>query len=219
MGDYPYCKVISKLTTFLSDIQKEGVPDKLTVTQLERKGLKSSNDRQILLVLKAIGFTDQNGVPTQLYKDYKVTQRARGAMASALKTAYSDLFAMYPNAQEQPDEKLRDFFAGEMPKKSHQMLQVTVTTFRALSALADFDLPAPGAVAQVEVSGLPAETAAPAAGETARRADIPLAAASAAGAEIHIDVQVHIPAGAKPDEYDAIFAAIAKHLLNGTAEQ
>jgi hypothetical protein len=30
---------------------------------------------------------------------------------------------------------------------------------------------------------------------------------------IHIDVQVHIPADATPEAYEAIFTALAKHLL------
>jgi hypothetical protein len=32
------------------------------------------------------------------------------------------------------------------------------------------------------------------------------------GPTIHIDVQVHIPSGADPDQIDAIFASMAKHL-------
>ncbi len=53
-----YVTVPKNLVLFLQKMRSAGVPQRVTFEFLKTLGLKSSNDRSIITVLKAIGFLD-----------------------------------------------------------------------------------------------------------------------------------------------------------------
>jgi hypothetical protein len=91
MADYPYTSNPARVKEFLQKIHKVGNPDKVTFKFLESLGFKSKNDRAILPVLKSLGFVDGTGIPTQRWKDYRSTAKAKSVMAAAVRSTYSSL--------------------------------------------------------------------------------------------------------------------------------
>src|SRR3712207_4966 len=59
------------LKAILDQIGRGEVPSKFTYEHLKAIGYPSANDRPIIPVLKALGFLDSNGVPTEQYRRLK----------------------------------------------------------------------------------------------------------------------------------------------------
>jgi hypothetical protein len=154
MADYPYVKVQDKLKKFLQHIQTAGVPPKVSQEYLKTAGFKSSNDQRILNVLRFIGFIDGNGNPSEDYKRYRNKQQAPSVLGPAIRQGYAELFGMYPNANQQDVEALRNFFSSHTTA-GEQVLAAMVSTFRTLCNEASFE---PSTVPVTEVSKAPAPT-------------------------------------------------------------
>ncbi len=65
MAEFPYTAKPSSVPRFLRKIQAVRVPDKVTVKYIASIGFKSSNDRRLIPMLKALGFLDAPGVPSE----------------------------------------------------------------------------------------------------------------------------------------------------------
>ncbi len=138
MANYPYTVKAGSLKKFLERIASVGLPDKVTVKYLYALDFKSTNDRAIIPILKFIKFLDSSGAPTDYYKKYRDTSKSAKILGKAIKEAYLELFKVYPDAQKQDNNLLRNFFStntglGEKAIKS------IVDTFKALCSLAKFD--------------------------------------------------------------------------------
>jgi hypothetical protein len=70
---------------FLQKIQAVGVPSKVTVKYLESIGFKSKNDRYLISILKAIGFVDDSGTPTDFWRAYRNKAEAPAVLAAAVR--------------------------------------------------------------------------------------------------------------------------------------
>lgn len=93
-------------------IQKASVPpNSFTHEFLKQLGFQSSGDRPIIPVLKAIGFLDESGRPTELYRLYKDPAQAKRALAKGIRTGYADLFAIDNEAHKRSGKDLAGMFA------------------------------------------------------------------------------------------------------------
>jgi hypothetical protein len=159
-------------------------------------GYKSSNDRAILQVLKFIGFVDASGIPQDFWRQYRNKTGAPSVLAAAIRHAYSDLFAVYPDAYDKNPATLRDYFSARTDV-GERALQGIVGTFKTLCEAARFDSDAPPQSA----TGPQDETAPSTKGSDTSHM------------QIHFNIQVHLPGDVEAEQYDAIFRSIAKHLL------
>lgn len=127
MADYPYALSPGSVEDFLKKASERPVPEKITQEYVKRIGYTSSNDRQIIGVLKFIKFIDSSGGPSEYYKTFRDTQKSGSIMAQALKESYRELFTSFANPQK---ENLENFFrtatgrGGRMLKapKTHSKL-------------------------------------------------------------------------------------------------
>lgn len=110
MADYPYALKLSILKDFLSYIQNEGVPDKVSQAFLPSIGFKSSNDRKLTPIFRFLGFIGSNGVPTQIWRDYRDKEKAPKVLADAIRKAYSELFSIYPDAHRKDKKNSAKLF-------------------------------------------------------------------------------------------------------------
>ena len=100
-----YINNVGSLTKVLEDIRTAGVPERVTFEFLKTLGFKSSNDRPIIGVLKAIGFLDANGTPTDSYRSFRDPNLGPKVLARALRSAYADLYLANTKAHDLPDRK------------------------------------------------------------------------------------------------------------------
>jgi hypothetical protein len=200
MAKYPYILKINSLKDFVRKVPEVGVPDKISLETLVSLGYKSSNDRPIVPILKFIRFADEAGTPTENYLQYRNRQLSKAVMAKCLRTAYSDLFKTYPNAQSKESSALRDFFSTSTTA-GEKVLTCTVDTFKALCEFADFGAEAPEVSEGIEV----------ATPSSAR--NVKVSANVAQGMTINLNVQLQLPVTEDATIYDKIFESLKKHLL------
>ncbi len=202
MADYPYMSSPATVKEFLTKIQSLGVPDKVTTKYLESLGFKSKNDRALIGIIKAIGFIDASGIPTQRWKSYRSTATAKATMAAALRETYGTLFKTYPQAQQTDNEALRNFFSSHS-NVGEGALRFMVGTFKSLTELADFGADAPPA----EEEEMEEER-----GPESKVIKV-LKKTTGGGMTVNINIQLTLPASDDGTIYEKFFAAMKKNLF------
>ena len=199
LGKYPYINVTGKLKKFIEMIPKMGVPPKITQPNLPTFGFKSAGDRQIVVILQFIGFLNDKNEPTQDYKDFRVQDKAKDVMASALKRAYSDLFELYPDACDRDNETLKNFFTPTT-EAGEQVVNLTVATFKALCSFADFKGVAQGTKVKEEM-------------ELGKKTEKTVTASTTTGITVNLNIQLTLPVTENEKVYENIFKALKDNLL------
>jgi len=188
--------VPNSLRKFLKGIPDRNVPPKVTQVYLKSVGLKSSNDRSIIPVLKFVGLLDGSGAPTEAYRKFRNKSEGPILLAEEIKKAYKQLYDTYDNAHSQADDALQDFFRANTDL-ADRSVNLVVATFKTLCEFADFP-----------TTQRAAETATAGTVPRADRAGTPVTQTP----EVHINLQIHLPESNDPATYDAIFDAMARSL-------
>ncbi|MDH5695944.1 MAG: DUF5343 domain-containing protein [Dehalococcoidia bacterium] len=196
MGKATYTPNPKNVKRFFQTIQDVGTPPKLTTKYLPTIGFKSANDRYLIGVAKYLGFVDNSGIPTKKWNEYKNKDKAKQVMASAIKTAYAELFATYPDAEKRDDTTLQNYFASKHTEVGARVAQYMVQTFKNLCEFADFG------------AAVVTEPTAPAIGETGKTV------AGVRPVTVNINIQLSLPATEDASIYDNLFAALKKHLFS-----
>ena len=177
---------------------------------LEGLGFKGSADRLVIGVLKALGFLDDKGQPTQRYFRYLDASQSKKVLAEGIREAYSDLFEINVNAHtlSRTDliNKMKTLSQGQL---TEAVLDKTAATFKALSSHADFSGPspvteetAPPDALTLEEEGLPVEEVPP---TPEIRDEMKLG--------LVYNIQLVLPESRDPAVYDAFFQSFRKHML------
>ncbi len=202
MAEYIYMTNPAKIRELLQKIQTVGVLDKLTLQSLSTLGFKSTNDRPLVRVMKAIGFISGTGEPTDRWQRFRNKQIAGAVLAEGIKDHYAELYKYYPDAHSRDNEALRNFFSTHT-KVSASTLNLIVLTFKTLCELADFSDGAPILRPSVE------ETAK----EVTQQNESSFIRKEKTGYTININIQLALPSDATKDTFDAFFESMKKHLI------
>lgn len=203
MADFSYTTNPARIRLLFDKIKSSGIPDKVTQKILEAWGLKSKNDRPLLTILKSIGFVDSSGTPTDHWAAFRGAS-GPAVLAQAIRSSYSSLFQLYPDAHQKDNEALRNFFSTHTSVGAGT-LNFMVGTFRALCDIADFQV-GPVEIPSAEATSARAKLAEPA----ARAVSVP----SSSGFTINVNIQLTLPATDNPAIYENLFAAMKKHILS-----
>lgn len=196
-----------------ASMQKASVPTTsgFTYEFLKQLGYASSSDRPMIPVLKAIGFLDASGKPTDLYRQYKDPAIAKQALAIGLRAGYADLFAIDNDAYKRNQQELAGMFA-RLTDKGESVTGKMAMTFRELASMADF---APRQV-PAEVQERKAEDADDLAQNEEEQKQIESAGErreQGGGFSLRHDVHVHLPLSTDVAVYDAIFKSLRENLM------
>src|SRR6185312_12787382 len=108
----PYLASNKNVAELFNKIGSAAVPPKFTQEFLATTiGLKGTNDRSLIPLLRNLGFLDQSNTPTSTYSLLKSKERRGGAIAHGIETAYKPLFAADEEAFELAGEKLKGLIA------------------------------------------------------------------------------------------------------------
>jgi hypothetical protein len=204
-----YINNVGSLTRFMNQIQTAGVPERVTFEFLKTLGFASSNDRPIITVLKAIGFLDQNGAPTELYRLYRDTTQGPRVLGKALKTSYGDLFLANTKANDLPLDKLKGIISAKTAK-GETVVKLIASTFKALCGLADFSEPADMPPREIQSHEKILQEPS---GVTGNLHPIALQERHGKSPSLHYNIQIHLPTTNDIAVYNAIFKSIKEHLL------
>jgi hypothetical protein len=187
-------------------IPETGTPDKVTQEYLVSAGFKSTNDRAIIPLLKFLGLVEQNGTPTADYRLLRDRSQFGAILASHIRSAYGELFSLFPDANERSSDKLRDFFATKTDAGG-KALGLIVNTFKTLCESADFGAPAPKVADEPEQPGKPGGTGGKVSRPTEPMISIP-------GVTINLNIQLQLPATENASIYDSIFKSLKENLID-----
>ncbi|MCI0532049.1 MAG: DUF5343 domain-containing protein, partial [candidate division Zixibacteria bacterium] len=67
---FPYATTPNALRKFLQLVPQKPKPPKVNINTLQAWGLKNTNDKSIIRVLKALGLVDSNNEPTERYTEF-----------------------------------------------------------------------------------------------------------------------------------------------------
>lgn len=202
----PYLSSNKNVETLFSTIQSAKVPDRFTQDFLATTiGLKGTNDRGMIPLLRTLGFLDQSGTPTPAYRQLKNRESARVAIANGVRAAYAPLFEANENAQSLPSEKLKGLVA-QVAGTDDDMTARIVATFNALSKQGDFVSRAPVIDTSDEEAAESNSDGNESSGRSLGRAPL----GKGLNTQFHYNIQVHLPSNATEDVYLNIFNAIRK---------
>lgn len=212
-----YMQSSKHLPDILTEIQQAQVPPKFTIEFLKTLGFTSSNDRSILGVLKALGFLDQSGVPTERYRRFRSKADAPYVLAEAMREAYSDIFLAREDAQTLSNERVKGILATKVDK-GDAVLDKMATTFRVLAGLAKWDRPSSTPVEEtppVEPSSNGESPSVQQSQQTTPASPVLPNSARRDGAvpQFAYNIQIQLPATKDISVYNAIFKSIREHLL------
>jgi hypothetical protein len=202
LANYPYVYNSGTLKKFIQIIPDAATPTKVTQEYLEAAGFKSKNDRAIIPVLKFIGFLSGDGTTTQDYALLRDKSQTGAVMASHIRKGYSELFGMFPDANDKPNEALRNFFATKI-SAGGTALGLIVSTFKTLCETADFGASAPVS-AEIEEPRVERPIS-----RSLRLSPIP----ESGGVTINLNIQLQLPPTEDASIYDKIFKSLKEHLI------
>lgn len=201
-----YLVKTSNVADVFTAIQTAQAPDRFSVKFLENLGFTSSNDRLYIRVLKGLEMIDDAGVPNQRYFEFLDQSQSAAVMAEAVREAYSDLFQLRRDAwkmsEKDVENRLKTLTQG---KKSDSVVHQMAKTFKVLADYADWDAPRPEP---------PHDAAADSDTDSTDQHDpgVPPFARDSK-AQLHYNIQIHLPESRDPKVYEAIFEALNKHLI------
>lgn len=206
-----YLTSTKNLQDILTSIQQAQAPKQFSTNFLIGLGHKSSSDRLVVGVLKALGFLTAAGAPTPRYFEYLDQTQSDRVLADAIREAYADLFELNVNAQNMTKEQVKGKFKTlTQGQFSDDVLGKMASTFVALSGHADFDAVAPADapedLQESEDDGGDVEGAG-----TARNQTRPTS--RSLGGLVY-NIQIQLPESRDPAVYDALFRSLKVHLLD-----
>ena len=204
MTEFPSVVAPNRLKTLLQKIVSVRVPPRVSMDWLESVGYTSSNDRAFPKALEFIGFLDSSRKPTERWTQYLDSRISGSVLADAIRESYSPLYQVYPSAHQQSDDDLRNFFRPRSGAGDTTVSR-TLNTFKMLCSLADFD--------QEQVEESISEDHDTEESTESQQVKSQVSTKSPTPT-LHINIQIHIPSDASPEQIDKIFSSMAKHLYN-----
>lgn len=200
----PYLASNKNIGEMFAKVASAAIPPKFTQEYLQKTiGLKGTNDRPLIPLLRNLGFLDQSNTPTSTYSLLKSKDKSGAAIAAGIKSAYAPLFTADEAANELSGEKLKSLVA-QVAGTDDDMTARIANTFSALVKHADFKATLDSKAADNKKDGSGKE------GE----ADKDVAAKNNRGkgllAEFQYVIQVQLPSNGTEETYLNIFNAIRK---------
>jgi hypothetical protein len=205
MAEVTYTTAPAKLRHLIEKIPDTGVPTRVTIKELEARGFRSSNDRSIIPVLRAINLITPDGVPTDAWQQFRNRAQSKAVMARLVRDAYRDLFDMYPDAHARSETDIRNFMVSRT-RAGERAVQYMVATFKTLASLADFG-------SEQAPYDPPTEEPLPSSRVTVKsnRGHVDVSP------QIHVNLQIQIPETANAEMIDTIFRSMATNIFGREA--
>lgn len=209
-----YLITTKNLESFFNSLITAKAPDAFTQKFLESLEFKSTNDRLYIGLFKGLGFLDANAVPMERYYKFLDQSQSKQVLAEAVKEAYGDLFAVNVKANEltiqEVKNKLRTLTQG---KNSDKVLGLMANTFKALVDYAEWGTVAKkGEEKKEKITEQKMELAkeVPPVQEETEEESV---GGKLHKAQLHYNIQIHLPESRDPTVYDALFKSLKKHLF------
>lgn len=196
----------TKIPQYFDTLLTARAPEKFTNKFMADLGFTSSTDRLFANVLKAIGFLDDSGVPTERYFRFLDQSCSKQMVAEGVREAYEDLFnlnvAAYTMNQSEVEGKFKTLTNGS---KAPATITQMAKTFTALCGYADWSATTSAPQPENTVEQPKQE-------EPTNFSTLPARESRTTGFDLNYNIHIHLPATRDQAVYDALFASLAKHI-------
>ena len=203
----------------------QAMPAKVTTGYLRSiLTLDEGAAQNLLAPLRSIGLIDPEGKPTELANDWRSDSHYADACERIVTATYpQELLDAFPDRS--PDRTaVQNWFkrVGHLGEAAAGKLAVFFILLRQADVTAQEDLSATGQAKPRRVKrvshGASERTNDRSAQDRTTTTSSSSQAPSPPLPQLHIDIQIHISADAKPDQIDQVFASMAKHLYEREAK-
>ncbi len=196
--EIPFTNKPEDIVPLLEKLPAAEVPDgNISPDYIKSLGFSAGSSERLCDILKKLGFIDEQGYASDIWKSYVATDDRGRILARSIKNAYPDLFKMTMCPYLEADETLIDYF-GNFVKTTPKNREYMLETFRALSEPADWQDTLFEEEPQEPVAALSA-------GETFPNVKV--------DPNMQISIQVHIDPNTPDDKIETIFKNMRKYLL------
>lgn len=198
----------TKIPQYFDTMLTAKAPEKFTVKFMADLGFTSSNDRQFVNVLKAIGFLDDSGTPTERYFKFLDQSFSKLMVAEGVREAYADLFAVNINANKMTKQEVEGKFKTlTNGSKENATIGHMASTFINLCSYADWSEPK-----GIGTNGGSENATSELTHETVEKTATATDKMSGKTLDLNYDIHIHLPATRDQAVYDALFASLTKHI-------
>lgn len=198
----------TKIPQYFDTMLTAKAPDKFTVKFMADLGYTSSNDRQFVNVLKAIGFLDETGTPTERYFKFLDQSFSKLMVAEGIREAYADLFALNVNANKMTKQEVEGKFKTlTSGSKENATISHMASTFINLCSYADWNEPTVQEQTKKNKSKNDDQ-----ANKVEEKNILNPNMRSVRELDLNYDIHIHLPATRDQAVYDALFASLTKHI-------
>lgn len=199
----PYVTAYGNVTKVLEKIQTAATPARFTQDFLATKlNLQGGSPKPVIPFLKRTGFLGSDGVPTELYKRFRNSNKRGKAAEQALRKGYSTLYEVNEYIHDASDKELKGVVVqvtGAEPKSNS--VKSIIGSFKALKEFATFD----GEVDQEEALEESAST-------QEHQAAVEHVVLKK-GLGLSYTINLNLPATSDIAVFDAIFKSLKENLL------
>ncbi|MGI8836342.1 MAG: DUF5343 domain-containing protein [Pyrinomonadaceae bacterium] len=208
MATLPYVTSPGNIDRALRGIKSASTPERVTQDFVKTiLQIPGGSGNQIASFLKKIGFANQDGTPSDIYKKFRNSATAGKAAADALKIGYADLYTRNEFIHQLSDEELKGLIIEETGQSEDSSVPgLILSSIKALKKFADFGAAEVEEVSdEIPVSQLPVPIGAPSV-EDGRMLGLNLA----------YTINLNLPATADIAVFNAIFKSLKENLLKDT---
>ena len=207
----PYVTSVSTLEKMLDKIIAASVPERFTQDFVSTKlSMKGGTARAIIPFIKKMGLVASDGSPTELYTEFRNHTKSGAAVAKALKNVYSVLYVMNEYAHDLKDNELQGLIVQATgAEKDSAVVQKTLSTFKLLKKLADFETELEEKEPEQEINP-----------EIPPPQQIPIQThvhqpppSTGEGINLSYTINLNLPATSDIEVFNAIFKSLKEHLL------
>jgi hypothetical protein len=142
MADYPpFLNSYGLVSKILTKIKEAKTPDRFTQDYLGNTlGYTSGSAKTFIPLLKRLGFLSSDGVPTELYKQFRNPDHSKTAMAKAIRQGFSQLYDRNEGVHTLDKRGLEGLVVQATGlDQGSPTLRAIVGTFEGLKGFAAFD--------------------------------------------------------------------------------
>lgn len=215
MATLPYVTASGNIRRALEGIISAATPERVTQDFVKTiLHIPGGSGDQMTSYLKKIGFANPDGVPTDLYRQFRNEGTRGQAAAAALKKAYEPLYKRNEYMHELTEAKLKGLIIEETgAEEGSSSVSCVMSAIKSLKGFADFAKPdlAPA---------LPATLGR----EAPRTEEVPHGPGnipkpqSGLGLNLAYTINLNLPATSDIAVFNAIFKSLKENLLKGSDE-
>lgn len=202
----PYLSAPGTIKTALDRIKAAATPERVTQDFVQTKlQMKGGTGASVPPFLKKIGLVNSDGSPSALYHKFRNSQTSAAAIAEALKVGYRELFDVNEYCYELSEKDLHSLVCQVTGAAADSSVaRQTVSTFRNLRNLADFDAKSKAIEFVGENDGF-----------VTPPINSPPMQDRSLGLNLSYTINLNLPATSDQAVFNAIFRSLREHLLNG----